>query len=73
MDYIERYLHVTYSVDWIYCFLDNLCYRKEEGEKAGDDSKDDTVKDGYQYILGAWPKSESDKVKKRILSGYEVT
>ena len=26
------------------------------------------TKDGYQYILGARPKSESDKVKERILS-----
>lgn len=30
MDYMERYLHVTYSVDRIYRFLDSLCYRKEE-------------------------------------------
>ena len=35
VDYMERYLHVTYSVDRIYRFLDNLCYRKEEeAEKA---------------------------------------
>lgn len=30
-DYMERYLHVSYSVDQIYRFLDNLCYRKEKG------------------------------------------
>ena len=35
-DYKERYLHVTYSVDQIYRFLDNLCYRKEEDMKGCD-------------------------------------
>ena len=30
VDYMERYLHVTYSVDQVYRFLDNLCYRKED-------------------------------------------
>ena len=29
VDYMERYLHVSYSVDQIYRFLDNLCCRKE--------------------------------------------
>ena len=33
VDYMERYLHVTYSVDQIYRFLDNLCYRKEDEKK----------------------------------------
>jgi len=36
VDYMERYLHVTYSVDQIYRFLDNLCYRKDDGEKKDD-------------------------------------
>ena len=36
VDYMERYLHVTYSVDQIYRFLDNLCYRKEDDEGRAD-------------------------------------
>ena len=43
VDYMERYLHVTYSVDQIYRFLDNLCYRKEEEEKSNDDRKPETA------------------------------
>ena len=39
VDYMERYLHVTYSVDQIYRFLDNLCHRKEEEEKDSDGRK----------------------------------
>ena len=39
VDYMERYLHVTYSVDQIYHFLDNLCHRKEEEEKDCDGRK----------------------------------
>ena len=31
VDYLERYLHVSYGVDQIYRFLDNLCYREEDG------------------------------------------
>ena len=38
VDYLERYLHVTYSVDQIYRFLDNLCYRKEEKKDGQDDA-----------------------------------
>jgi transposase len=29
-DYLERYLHVTYDINKIYRFLDNLCYRKDK-------------------------------------------
>ena len=36
VDYMERYLHVTYGVDQIYRFLDNLCYRKEDDEGKAD-------------------------------------
>ena len=43
VDYMERYLHVTYSVDQIYRFLDNLCYRKDEGEKSNDGRKPETA------------------------------
>ena len=39
VDYMERYLHVTYSVDQIYRFLDYLCHRKEEEEKDSDGRK----------------------------------
>lgn len=42
VDYMERHLHVTYSVDQIYRFLDHLCYRKEDEkkkEKAGGGSE----------------------------------
>lgn len=28
VDYLERYLHKSYSVDQIYYFLDNLCHKK---------------------------------------------
>ena len=38
VDYLERYLHVTYSVDQIYRFLDNLCYRKKEKKDGADDT-----------------------------------
>ena len=38
VDYLERYLPVTYSVDQIYRFLDNLCYRKEEKKDGQDDT-----------------------------------
>ncbi len=43
VDYMERYLHVTYSVDQIYRFLDNLCYRKEAEEKSNDVRKPETA------------------------------
>jgi hypothetical protein len=39
VDYLERYLHVTYSVDQIYRFLDNLCCRKEEKKCGQDDAE----------------------------------
>ena len=29
VDYLERYLHVSYNISKIYRFLDNLCYRKD--------------------------------------------
>lgn len=29
VDYLERYLHVSYDINKIYRFLDSLCYRKE--------------------------------------------
>ena len=34
VEYLERYLHVTYSVDSIYRFLDNLCVPKGKASAA---------------------------------------
>ena len=66
VDYMERYLHVTYSVDQIYRFLDNLCYRKEEDKKSGDDSKDETLKAAAQYKSATPSQSKSDDFKTRV-------
>lgn len=66
VDYMERYLHVTYSVDRIYRFLDNLCYRNDEGKKACDDSKDDTVKDDDRSKSAAPAKPKLDDFKTRV-------
>ena len=66
VDYMERYLHVTYSVDRIYRFLDNLCYRNDEGKKACDDSKDDTVKDDDRSKSAAPAKPKQDDFKTRV-------
>ena len=45
VDYLERYLHVRYSLSKIYRFLDNLCYRPEEDEEEGVDKKGERVSD----------------------------
>lgn len=66
VDYMERYLHVTYSVDQIYRFLDNLCYRKEEEKKAGDDSKDETGKADGLSKPSAPVKPKPDDFKTRV-------
>ena len=39
VDYLERYLHVRYSLSKVYRFLDNLCYRPEEDEEEGVEKK----------------------------------
>ena len=42
VDYLERYLHVSYDISKIYRFLDNLCYRKDtkfEADAAWDGIK----------------------------------
>ena len=57
VDYLERYLHVAYSVDQIYRFLDNLCCRKE-GKKEGLD--DTAKKDGDRLT------SKPDDFKTRV-------
>ena len=66
VDYMERYLHVTYSVDQIYRFLDSLCYRKEEGKKAGENSKDGTGKDGDLSKSASPANPKPDDFKTRV-------
>lgn len=41
VDYLGRYLHVSYSVDQVYRFLDNLCGRAEDGSKGGEGGRED--------------------------------
>ena len=65
-DYMERYLHVTYSVDQIYRFLDNLCYRKEEEETRNRGSKAGVGKDGEQPESTAPATPKPDDFKTRI-------
>ena len=64
VDYMERYLHVTYSVDQIYRFLDNLCYRKEEEEKGNDGRKSETA--GEELTSTSSAKSKQDDFKTRV-------
>ena len=66
VDYMERYLHVTYSVDQIYRFLDNLCYRKEEEEKGNDGRKSETAGEGSEPTSTATAKSKQDDFKTRV-------
>ena len=48
VDYLERYLHVRYSLSKVYRFLDNLCYRQEEYEGEGVDKKGERVPDANE-------------------------
>ena len=59
VDYMERYLHVTYSVDQIYRFLDNLCYRKEAEEKSNDVRKPETAEGEGGAIVVTYEGRES--------------
>ncbi len=43
VDYLERYLHVRYSLSKVYRFLDNLCYRPEEDEEEVVEKKGENV------------------------------
>ena len=66
VDYMERYLHVTYSVDQVYRFLDNLCYRKEdkkEKEEASGESEDGKECDAPNPQTAAKPKSDDFKTR----------
>lgn len=66
VDYMERYLHVTYSVDQIYRFLDNLCYRKEEEEKSNDDRKPETAEGEGESTSTPPAKPKSADFKTRV-------
>ena len=66
VDYMERYLHVTYSIDQIYRFLDNLCYRKEEEEGRNSGSKAGTGKDDGLSKSAAPAKPKQDDFKTRV-------
>ena len=66
VDYMERYLHVTYSVDQIYRFLDNLCYRKEEEEKSNDDRKPETAEGEGESTSTSPAKPKSADFKTRV-------
>ena len=52
-DYLERYLHVSYSISKIYRFLDNLCYRKEpiEDAKPGTDRAKKKSETDYKSLV----------------------
>ena len=47
VDYLERYLHERHSVDSVYRFLDNLCRRRGDGNRKGQDVK--TVVEDVSY------------------------
>jgi len=67
VDYMERYLHVTYSVDQVYRFLDNLCYRKEdekEKEEASGENEDGKECDAPRPQTEA--KAKPDDFKTRV-------
>ena len=66
VDYMERYLHVTYSVDQIYRFLDNLCYRKEEEEKSNDVRKPETAEGEGEPTSTSPAKPKSADFKTRV-------
>ena len=66
VDYMERYLHVTYSVDQVYRFLDNLCYRKEDEKKkeeSGGGSESDKECDAPDPQTSAKPKPDDFKTR----------
>ena len=66
VDYMERYLHVTYSVDQIYRFLDNLCYRKEEEEKSNDGRKPETAAGESESTSTSPAKTKPADFKTRV-------
>ena len=67
VDYMERYLHVTYSVDQVYRFLDNLCYRKEDEKKkeetGGGESEGGEKRDAPKPQTASKPKPDDFKTR----------
>ena len=63
VDYMERYLHVTYSVDQIYRFLDNLCYRKENEKKDCNKGEAGDEKGQSALVVPAKPKPDDFKTR----------
>lgn len=66
VDYMEHYLHVTYSVDQIYRFLDNLCCRKDEGEKSNDGRKPENAAGGNESTANPPAKPKLNDCKTRV-------
>lgn len=67
VDYLERYLHVSYSIDQIYRFLDNLCYRKDkegaDGEKKEDGNSKETEGEAGNAEKSGKPKPDDFKTR----------
>ena len=72
VDYMERYLHVTYSVDQIYRFLDNLCYRKEDEKKkeetGGGESEGGEKCDAPKPRTASKPKPDDFKTRVEAIA-----
>lgn len=66
VDYMERYLHIKYSADQIYCFLDDLCYRKAEEEKGSGESKPESAEEGSESTSTPSEESKRDDFKTRV-------
>ena len=62
VDYLQRYLHVTYDINKVYRFLDNLCYRKRKEVKAKSNRRD---RPDYKSIV----EQISYEHTKRIVGG----
>ena len=65
VDYLERYLHVSYDISKIYRFLDNLCYRKDTKFEA--DAAWDGIK-GYVTNTRLTPEKSSIRMAICCLS-----
>ena len=66
VDYMERYLHIKYSADQIYRFLDDLCYRKAEEEKGSGESKPESAEEGSESTSTPSEESKRDDFKTRV-------
>lgn len=63
-DYLERYLHVSYSVSKIYQFLDNLCYREEPPK--GKSNAADSANENGEARKGRRSKSDYKSLVEQI-------